>query len=68
VKCSTYRSATTKCTGKVIRQKFKLPTVLQFVEFSITTALAILSVKVLIRGMGVKTAQGDLNWDYGPLM
>jgi hypothetical protein len=43
-KSSTYHSATTKCTGKVIRQKnyLKLPTVLLFVEFNTTMALAIL--------------------------
>jgi len=38
VKSSTYRSATTKCTGKVIRQTniFKLYTVLLFVDFTAT--------------------------------
>ena len=39
----TYHRATTKCTAKVIRQtyNFKLPTVLLFIEFNTTMALAI---------------------------
>jgi hypothetical protein len=45
VQSSTYRSAKTKCSGKVIRQtnNFKLLTVLPFVEFNTTMALAILT-------------------------
>jgi len=40
-----YHSATTKYTGKVIRQtnNLKVPTVLLFVEFNTATALAILT-------------------------
>ena len=68
MKSSTYRSATTKCTGKVIRQmnNLKLPTVL-FVEFNITMALAILTEQRDFVGegagqsLGCDTAQGELH-------
>ena len=67
MKSSTYRRATTKCTGKVIRQtnNLKLSTVLQFVEFNITMALAILMEQLDFVGAGAgqscgcETAQGD---------
>ena len=67
VKSSKYRSATTKCTGKVIRQRnnMKLPTVLLFVEFNTTMALAILTEQRDFIGAGVgqscgcETAEGD---------
>jgi len=66
VKSSTYRSATTKCTGKVIRQtnNFELSTVLLFVEFNATMALAILMERLDFVGEGAgqscgcETAQG----------
>jgi hypothetical protein len=52
---STYRSATTKCTGKIIRQtnNLTLPTLLIFVEFNTTTELAIL-LECDIVGAGVR--------------
>ena len=67
VKSITYRSATTKCTGKVIRQtnNLKLFTVLLFVEFNTTMALGIVTEQRDIVGAGVgqscgcETAQGD---------
>ena len=45
MKSSTYRNATTKCTGKVIRQinGLKLPTVLAFVDFHTTMAPGIMT-------------------------
>jgi len=54
-------------TGKVIRQTYnlKLPTVLPFVEFNTTTALAILTEQRDFVGAGdgqscgCETAQGD---------
>ena len=51
---STYRIVTTKCTGKVIRRtnNFKLSTVLLFVEFYTTVALAILKERDFV-GAGV---------------
>ena len=66
MKSITYRSATTRSTGKVIRQtnNFKLPTVL-FVEFNTTMALGIVTEQRDIVGAGVgqscgcETAQGD---------
>jgi len=68
VKSSTYRNATTKCTGKVIRQtnNFKLPTVLPFVEFNTTMVLAILTERDFVgegagQSLGCDTAQGDLH-------
>ena len=62
VKSITYRSATTRCTGKVIREtnNLKLPTILLFVAFNPTVALGIvtqhviLSVQVLVKVVGVK--------------
>ena len=62
-----YRSPTTKCTGKVIRQtsNLKVPTVLLFVEFNTTMALTILTEQRDFVGAGVgqrcgcETAQGD---------
>ena len=67
MKYNTCRSATTKCTGKVIRQtnNLKLPTVLLFVEFNTTMALAILTEQRdfvragLGQSCGCETAQGD---------
>jgi len=67
VKSITYRSATTKYTGKVIRQtnNLKLPTVLLFVAFNPTVALGIMPEQRDIVGAGVgqscgcETAQGD---------
>jgi hypothetical protein len=62
MKLSTYRSATTKCTGKVIRQSIvKLPTVL-FVELNTTMALAILTERDFVSAAvsprcGCETAQ-----------
>jgi hypothetical protein len=68
VKSSTYRSATTIRTGKVIRQtnNFILPTVLPFVEFNNTMALAILTERDFVgegvgQSLGCETAQGDLH-------
>jgi len=60
VKSSAYRNATTKCTGKVIRQtnKFKLPKVLPFVEFNTTMALAILAEQRDFVGEGVGQSLG----------
>ena len=62
VKSSSYCSVTATCTGKVIRQtnNLNLSTVLLFVEFNTTMALAVLtnnvifSVQVLVKAMGVK--------------
>ena len=60
VKSSAYRSATTKCTGKVIRQSInlKLRTVLLFVElkwhWQFWRNNMILSVQVLVKVVGVK--------------
>jgi energy-converting hydrogenase Eha subunit E len=62
VNAIAYRSAATKCTGKAIRQSInlKLPTVLLFVEYNSTMALAILtqqvilSVQVFVKAVGVK--------------
>ena len=61
---STYCSATTKCTGKVIRQtnNLRLPTVLLFVEFNTTMALAIpterdFEVQVLVNAEGMTLLQ-----------
>jgi len=59
---STYRGATTKCTGKVIGEtnNLKLPTVLLFVESKTTMALVILTeqrdfeVQVLVKAEGMK--------------
>ena len=67
MKSSTYRSATTKCTGKVIRQtnNLKLPTELLFVELNITMTLAIVTEQCDFVTAGVgqscwcETAQGD---------
>ena len=67
MKFSTYSSATTKCTGKVIRQtnNLKLSTVLLFVEFNTTVALAILTEQRDFVGAGVgqscgcETSRGD---------
>ena len=67
MKSGTFRSATTKCTGKVIKQtnNLKLPTVLLFVEFNTTMALAILPEQCDFDGAGVgqscgcETAPGD---------
>jgi len=67
VKSSTYRNATTKCTGKIIRHtnSLKLPTVLPFVEFNTTMALEILTEQRDFVGEGVgqslgcETDQGD---------
>ena len=69
MKSSPYRSGTTKCTGKVIRQtnNLKLPAVLLFVEFNTTMALAILTEQRDFVGegdgqsLGCDTAQGDLH-------
>jgi hypothetical protein len=76
VKLSTYRSAKTKCTGKVIRQSInlKLPTVLLFVEFNTTMALAILTEQrdfvgaVVGTSYGCETPQGDQHRYYGLLV
>jgi len=62
-----YRSPTTKCTGKVIRQinNLKLSTVLPFVEFNNAMALAILTEQRdfvgegAVQGYECETAQGD---------
>ena len=66
VKSITYRSATTKCTGKVIRQtnNLKLFTVLLFVEFNTTMALGIVTERDIVgagvsQSCGCETAQGD---------
>jgi hypothetical protein len=67
VRFSTYRSATTECTGKVIRQtnNLKLPTVLPFVEFNTTMALAVVTQRRDFVGEGAvqsyecETAEGD---------
>jgi len=71
VKSSTYRSATTKYTDKVIRQtnNLKLPKVLLFVGFNTTMALAILTEREfvgagIVQSCGCETAQGDQYWDY----
>jgi hypothetical protein len=72
VQTSTYRSATTKSTGKVIRQTNNLPspTVLLFVELNTTMVLAILTERDLA-GAGVgqscecETARDDQHWEYG---
>ena len=62
MKPNTYRIATTKCTGKL--DNLKLPTVLPFVEFNTTMALAIMTERDFV-GAGVGqicgcvTAQGD---------
>jgi len=62
---STYRSATTKRTGKVIRStnNLKLPAILLFVELNTTMALALLTEQRDFVGVGqscgCETAQGD---------
>jgi hypothetical protein len=55
-----------KCTGKVIRHtnNLKLPTVLPFIEFNTTMALAILTERDFVaegvgQCCGCETAQGD---------
>ena len=75
MKSSTYHSATTKCTGKVIRQtnNLKLPTVLLFVECNTTMALAILTERDFVsagagQSFGCETAPGDQQLDYGLLV
>ena len=65
MKSSTYRSATTKCTGKVIRQTISNYLQLLFLEFNTTMALEILSelrdfVGACVgQSCGCETAQGN---------
>ena len=57
MKSSTYRSATTKCTDKVLRQtnNLKLLKVLLFVDFNTTMALAITTEqREFVKAVGVK--------------
>jgi hypothetical protein len=59
---STYRSATTKCAGRVIRHNLKLPTVLLFVALDTTLALAIMTKRDFVgagQSRGCETAQVD---------
>ena len=65
MKSSTYRSATTKCAGKVIRQTIYNYLQLLFVEYNTTMALAILmELRDFVsagvgQSCGCETAQGD---------
>ena len=62
MKSSTYRSAATECTGKIIRQRILN---YLFVEFNATMALEILTERRDFVGAGAgqscgcETAQGD---------
>jgi hypothetical protein len=64
VNSSTYRSATTKCTGSQTNN-WKLPTILLFLEFNTTVALAILRERDFVgagvrQSCGCETAQGSV--------